>query len=102
LYWYKPSFDPAYSRHSPGLVLLHYLVKDAVERGLDEFDFTVGAESFKLRFANEIRTNARFRVFHNGTYYAAALAYGRARRESGRWLRRAGEFVRGDRPRVWP
>ena len=102
LYWYKPSFDPSYSRHSPGLVLLHYLVKDAVERGLDEFDFTVGAESFKLRFANEIRTNARIRVFHNRTYYAAALAYGRARRESGRCLRRAREFVRGGHTRVWP
>jgi CelD/BcsL family acetyltransferase involved in cellulose biosynthesis len=61
--WYKPSFDPRYARQSPGEVLLRFLLHDAIERKLAEFDFTVGNEAFKYRFANHIRTNHHIEVF---------------------------------------
>lgn len=53
--WYKPTFDPAWSSHSPGEVLLRALIEDARDTDQREFDFTVGDEAFKLRFATRVR-----------------------------------------------
>ena len=60
--WYKPTFDPAYARFSPGEVLLKRLLEDAQKEPVDEFDFTVGDEAFKLRFATRVRTIVDLRV----------------------------------------
>ncbi len=49
--WYKPAFDPEFSKYSPGLVLLVRLLERALEEGAEELDFTIGREDFKLRFA---------------------------------------------------
>jgi CelD/BcsL family acetyltransferase involved in cellulose biosynthesis len=67
--WYKPTFDVQHLKKSPGEVLLKYLLEQAISDGLKEFDFTVGEESFKYRFANLIRTN------HRITVYSSALDY---------------------------
>lgn len=61
--WYKPTFDVAFAARSPGEVLIKHLLEDAVNRRLEEFDFTVGAEPFKYRFANHSRFNNRMLVF---------------------------------------
>lgn len=53
--WYKPSFDIALARLSPGEVLLKRLLERARAEGASAFDFTIGQEAFKLRFATEIR-----------------------------------------------
>lgn len=53
--WYKPTFDPALSRRSPGEVLLKKLIEQAMVDGAVEFDFTIGNESFKQRFATKNR-----------------------------------------------
>lgn len=63
LYWYKPSFDPAFARNSPGKVHLSFLIRDASTRRLQELDFTVGSEPFKYRYSSTHRTNANLRVF---------------------------------------
>lgn len=52
--WYKPSFDPALARHSPGEVLLRHLLLASAEEGVDTFDFGIGDEPFKQRFANQV------------------------------------------------
>jgi CelD/BcsL family acetyltransferase involved in cellulose biosynthesis len=64
--WYKPSFDIQYSKRSPGLIMVRYLLDDAIDRGLDEFDFTIGSESYKYRFANRERYNNRIVIFRSG------------------------------------
>ncbi len=56
--WYKPTFDPGLARLSPGEVLLKRLIEQAVDEGAQEFDFTVGDEAFKKRFATRTRTVA--------------------------------------------
>jgi CelD/BcsL family acetyltransferase involved in cellulose biosynthesis len=61
--WYKPAFSAEHAKQSPGEVLLKFLLEYAVGRQLEEFDFTVGDEPFKYRFANHIRTNHRVQVF---------------------------------------
>lgn len=54
--WYKPTYDPAFAKHSPGEVLLKRLVERAIAEGAEEFDFTIGDEAFKDRFATKVRT----------------------------------------------
>jgi CelD/BcsL family acetyltransferase involved in cellulose biosynthesis len=49
--WYKPSFDIALARRSPGEVLLRRLFLEAWEEGATTFDFGLGDEPFKYRFA---------------------------------------------------
>jgi len=53
--WYKPSFDPDLAKVSPGEVLLKRLLELARDERADEFDFTIGDEAFKLRFATKNR-----------------------------------------------
>jgi CelD/BcsL family acetyltransferase involved in cellulose biosynthesis len=61
--WYKPSFDVEHAKHSPGLVLLRYLIGYAIEHQLEEFDFSIGDEPFKFRFANRVRTTVQVRIY---------------------------------------
>ena len=70
-YWYKPCFDPALAHLSPGEVLLKHLIERAVEEAVAEFDFTIGDEPFKQRFATRSRTVRRLHVTRSR---AAALA----------------------------
>lgn len=53
--WYKPTFDVRWSRYSPGEVLLRQLLLYAAETGVHTFDFGIGDEPFKQRFATEAR-----------------------------------------------
>ena len=67
--WYKPSFDPAFSAHSPGLAMLRQLLEYAVTRQRREVDFTVGDEPFKARFTNHTRRTIRLQVFRHQVRY---------------------------------
>ena len=50
--WYKPTFDITLAKHSPGEVLLRQLLLKAMEEAADYFDFGLGDEAFKSRFAS--------------------------------------------------
>lgn len=67
--WYKPTFNIDYLKHSPGEVLLKYLLEYALERNAAEFDFTIGEEAFKYRFANHVRLNYAVGVFRHSWPY---------------------------------
>ncbi len=85
--WYKPSFDVDYGRHSPGLLLILYLVDDALQNGRSEVDFTIGGEPFKERFANRQRQNVYLSVYRSGAIWRLAVAVRVARRALGLALR---------------
>lgn len=72
--WYKPSFDIVHAKHSPGLVLLRYLIGTAIEQQLDEFDFSIGDEPFKERFSNKIRTTVQLQIHKDPLSHAVAWA----------------------------
>jgi CelD/BcsL family acetyltransferase involved in cellulose biosynthesis len=74
LIWYKPAFDVAYAKQSPGLVLLDHLIGYAVDHRLHELDFTLGDEPFKRRFTNHVRRNCRIRIFRGALTHAAAVS----------------------------
>jgi len=52
--WYKPTFDIGLARRSPGEVLLRQLLLAAGEEGCHTFDFGMGDEPFKSRFATQV------------------------------------------------
>jgi len=60
--WYKPAFEPELSEHSPGEVLLKVLIERASAENAAEFDFTIGDEAFKARFATRVRDIAQLHV----------------------------------------
>ena len=52
-YYIFPTFDSgALSKYSPGRLLLEYLVKSAIQKGLNVFDFTVGGEAYKQQWCD--------------------------------------------------
>ncbi|MCB0337792.1 MAG: GNAT family N-acetyltransferase, partial [Bdellovibrionales bacterium] len=61
--WYKPSFDQEYAQHSPGQVLLFYLLKYSAQEQLREFDFGCGSEFFKYRFSNNVRKIYKLNIY---------------------------------------
>jgi CelD/BcsL family acetyltransferase involved in cellulose biosynthesis len=52
--WYKPSFAIDLARQSPGEVLLRQLLLAAMGEGAHTFDFGLGDEAFKSRFATRV------------------------------------------------
>jgi CelD/BcsL family acetyltransferase involved in cellulose biosynthesis len=54
--YYQAGFDPAWSDHSPGFLLLAETIREAIEEGASEYDMLRGDEAFKRRFATSFRT----------------------------------------------
>jgi CelD/BcsL family acetyltransferase involved in cellulose biosynthesis len=63
--WYKPAFNVQYAKRSPGEVLLRFLIENALEKRVKEFDFTIGDEPFKQRFSNLVRYNYKIELISN-------------------------------------
>jgi CelD/BcsL family acetyltransferase involved in cellulose biosynthesis len=77
---YITSYDPAFERASPGMVLIVQYTRWAFDRGLRKVDFLRGDEPFKLRLANvEISLNS---------YLGARTGIGRATLAAHRWRTR--------------
>lgn len=75
--WYKPSFDQRFAQYGPGEVLLGQLFEYCSAHDIEEFDFTVGREQFKYRFANSVPNTVTLllqphlldRVVHRGVQF---------------------------------
>lgn len=67
--WYKPTFDPEWARKSPGEALLKELLELAAAERCVEFNFTVGDEAFKSRFANHRDENLTIMVYRLRAHY---------------------------------
>jgi len=78
--WYKPSFEIDYSSRSPGLLLTRALIQDALERSRSEFDFSIGDEKFKQRFANIDRFNLYASFYRRRVIAGAAVMLRNSRR----------------------
>ncbi len=68
--WYKPTFSIELARHSPGEVLLRQLLLLSLAEGSHTFDFGLGDEAFKARFATCVS-----RVHNWGVYDPRALTH---------------------------
>lgn len=85
--WYKPSFELQLAKFSPGEVLIKRLFEAARDEGAAEFDFTIGAEAFKYRFATKARTVVDLHITKSMTTAALMWAKGTARKARDAGLR---------------
>jgi CelD/BcsL family acetyltransferase involved in cellulose biosynthesis len=86
--WYKPAFEVQFGNHSPGLLLMHALIEDALRRDRRELDFTIGQEAFKERFATGQRHNVDLGIYNSRYVQLMARGLFEARGIVG-WLARA-------------
>jgi CelD/BcsL family acetyltransferase involved in cellulose biosynthesis len=54
---YLPGIDPAWKEYSPGYVMIAYNIRDAIGKGLREFDFMRGNEEYKYHCTGSTRHN---------------------------------------------
>lgn len=105
--WYVPAFDVDYWDDHPGLVLLRRLFDYACQRHLTEFDFTIGDEQYKNRFANHVAQNYVLTVYPRGFRGRIGLCRERlkhfvyARRTSARMWTKLRAFQRIVRQNGW-
>jgi hypothetical protein len=64
LYYALPSYNANYKSHSPGKVLLSYIIEDAIDRGITEIDYGPGEEQYKLNWSTGKRK--RFKITITG------------------------------------
>ncbi len=62
LYFYLSGFDPEYAYYRPGHLTFKYIIKYGIEKGLKEFDFLRGNETYKSLWGTKIRRNLEFRI----------------------------------------
>lgn len=68
-FYYQSGLDPGWAGWSPGTVLLSHVIEDCISRGLQQFEFLRGEESYKARWTSERRRST--------TLLAAGSARGR-------------------------
>lgn len=71
LYYWFPTFNPAFGKYSPGLVALWLLIRDLPSLGCDRLDLGPGGEEYKNAFANVYVPVASARIEASGTVAAA-------------------------------
>lgn len=64
-FFYQISHDPDYGKMSPGTVLLYLVIEDSCKKGLKEFNFLQGDESYKGIWTCESRDLYRCILKHN-------------------------------------
>ena len=50
LHWWFPAYDRKYQAYSPGLILLHSLLRQCNEHGITRLDLGKGAERYKAQY----------------------------------------------------
>ena len=67
--------DIRYSKYSVGHLHYTFLIKDAIKRGLQEFDFLRGDEPYKLYWAKSIRRYRRVIIIKKGFWPGLRLKF---------------------------
>ena len=75
-YDYQKGFDPAWSRYSPGQLMLAHLIKEAIEDGAWKLDLLRGDEDYKTSWTSNdtTDTHALFALRGRGKMWMAAVA----------------------------
>jgi len=62
-YLLKMGFNAAYSRFSPGVILLEHAIKNAFGNGSKEFDFLGESDQYKLQWTSQLRFHKKYWIF---------------------------------------
>ena len=63
VYFVQSGFDPAWSKHSVGLLAMGLAIKSAIEEGAGEYDLLRGGEPYKFHWARESRDLGRIKLY---------------------------------------
>ena len=86
-YFYQSGFDPAYRKHSVGLVTMALTIKAALEEGAEECDLLHGGEEYKFHWTHAVREIGQLVVYPTrvgGTLYQGAIQFSRGSRRLAR------------------
>jgi CelD/BcsL family acetyltransferase involved in cellulose biosynthesis len=86
-YFYQSGFDPEFSRHSVGVVIMGLTIKAAIEEGALEYDFLHGDEEYKFHWTSATRDLGRLELYPPGAgarIYRHAIHFNRAARRVAR------------------
>lgn len=111
-YYYLPAFEPELAPLAPSSLLLSHLIERAYERGLKRFDFMLGDEPYKARWATEERETVNLVVgaptLRGQAAFGALVGTQQARRRARsspllqrarrHWLGRAKSLIRRSPP----
>lgn len=95
-YLLKGGYDAAYSRYSPGKMLMHAVVSHCFSAGLSSIEFHGDANQYKFRWANAVHAQKRFEAYSlspAGQLAWAARIYGRP---AAKYVLRCLSFWKGD------
>lgn len=93
--YYQAGFDPDFESLSIGTILLGRSMEDAISKGLREFDFLRGAESYKWRWTNTYRETIRVSAYPRTLTGTLRCRYDRFKHSS---LARIKGFMGGAHP----
>ena len=111
-YYYLPAWEPELAPLAPSSLLLAHLIERAYERGLTRFDFMLGDEPYKSRWATEERETVNLVIssptLRGQAAFAALVGTQQARRRARsspmlqharrHWLGRAKALIRRTPP----
>lgn len=69
IYCFSVGFDPAWSKHSVGSVLMLMVIEDAIQKKVKEFDFLSGEEEYKYRWTDKKRVTFDLAIFRSRKKY---------------------------------
>jgi CelD/BcsL family acetyltransferase involved in cellulose biosynthesis len=61
--FFQSGFDPAFARHSVGVVTMALSIKEAIAEGARRYDMLHGSEEYKFHWANATRPLARYVLY---------------------------------------
>jgi CelD/BcsL family acetyltransferase involved in cellulose biosynthesis len=73
--FYNGGFDPHWNDARPGFVLISAVIEAAFEEGAEQFDFLLGNEPYKARFAEETRQVSEVILSRAFPHPAAAVTW---------------------------
>jgi len=65
-YFYQSGFDPMFYDYSVGLVTVGLTIQEAIREGASEYDFLHGNETYKSRWATQVRQLVRLELYPPG------------------------------------
>jgi len=88
VFYYQMGFDPEWERHSPGMVLLYEVIKEAFVTQHKEFDFLRGGETYKSLWTQNQRPLVGVTLYNTTLRGRVAKAVSSSRDAMRRYVRR--------------
>jgi CelD/BcsL family acetyltransferase involved in cellulose biosynthesis len=63
-HYYQSGFEQSWGRFGPGIVLMYYSIRNAIQQKMKEYDFLPGDEAYKFKWSNAVRQSYTYTFFN--------------------------------------